>query len=88
MSTPNVLINSDYGPIIININDICIGKFISHLGYWAKDDIELIKQLIDFLLTKKDSITFYERDDGTVKINIKFRMTNLADEIKAYLESW
>lgn len=60
MSTPNVLINSDYGPIIININDICIGKFISHLGYWAKDDIELIKQLIDFLLTKKDSITFYD----------------------------
>ena len=60
MSSPNVLINSDYGPIIININDTCIGKFISHLGYWAKDDIELIKQLIDFLLTKKESITFYD----------------------------
>ena len=60
MSNPNVLINSDYGPMIININDSVIGRHISHLGYWAKDDIELIKQLVDFLLTKKEFITFYD----------------------------
>lgn len=60
MSNPNVLINSDYGSIIININDSVIGKHISQLGYWAKDDIELIKRLIDFLLTKKQSITLYD----------------------------
>jgi FkbM family methyltransferase len=60
MSYPNVLINSDYGSIIINMNDTVIGKHISQLGYWAKDDINLIKQLIDFLLTKKNTITFYD----------------------------
>ena len=60
MSNPNVLINSDYGSIIVNINDAVIGKHISQLGYWCKDDIELIKQLIDFLLTKKQSITVYD----------------------------
>lgn len=60
MSNPNVLINSDYGSIIVNINDTVIGKHISQLGYWAKDDIKLIKQLIDFLLTKKEMITFYD----------------------------
>jgi FkbM family methyltransferase len=60
MSNPNALINSDYGPIIININDSIIGKHISQIGYWAKEDIELIKQLVDFLLTKKESITFYD----------------------------
>ena len=60
MSNPNVLINSDYGSIIININDSVIGKHISQLGYWAKDDIDLIKELIDFLLTKKQSITLYD----------------------------
>lgn len=60
MSNPNALINSDYGSIIINVNDSVIGKHISQLGYWAKDDIELIKQLVDFLLTKKESITFYD----------------------------
>ena len=60
MSNPNVLINSDYGSIIVNINDSVIGKQISKRGYWAKDDIELIKKLIDFLLTKKQSITLYD----------------------------
>jgi FkbM family methyltransferase len=60
MSNPNVLINSDYGSIIININDSVIGRHISQLGYWAKDDIELIKKLVDFLLTKKESVTFYD----------------------------
>lgn len=60
MNNPNALINSDYGSIIVNINDSVIGKHISQLGYWAKDDIELIKKLIDFLLEKKESVTFYD----------------------------
>ena len=60
MSNSNVLISSDYGPIIINLNDTVIGKHISNHGFWAKDDIELIKQLINFLLTKKDIVTFYD----------------------------
>ena len=60
MSNPNALIGSDYGPIIINVNDSVIGKYISQTGYWAKDDIELIKQLLNFLLEKKDSVVFYD----------------------------
>ena len=60
MANPNVLINSDYGPIIININDSVIGKQISRAGYWAGGDIELIKQLIEFLLKKKESVMFYD----------------------------
>jgi FkbM family methyltransferase len=60
MSNPNVLINSDYGPIIININDSVIGRQISKLGYWAGGDIQLIKQLLEFLLTKKESLMFYD----------------------------
>lgn len=60
MKNPNSLISSDYGPIIINVNDSVIGKHISMNGYWASDDIEIIKQLINFLLSKKESIVFYD----------------------------
>jgi len=60
MANPNVLINSDYGSIIININDSHIGRQVSKLGYWAGGDIELIKQLIEFLLKKKESVMFYD----------------------------
>ena len=60
MSNPNALINSNYGPIIININDSVIGRSICQSGYWANDDIELIKTLINFLLNKKESIVFYD----------------------------
>lgn len=60
MSNSNVLINSDYGPIIININDASIGAHISKYGYWAKGDIELIKQLIGFQLSIKEKIIFYD----------------------------
>lgn len=60
MSNPNVTISSDYGQIIININDTQIGRKISESGYWAKDDIELIKILIDHLLETKKSIVLYD----------------------------
>jgi FkbM family methyltransferase len=60
MGSPNALVQSDYGSIIININDVVIGRSITKAGYWAKDDIELIKSLMDFLLKKKQSVTFYD----------------------------
>lgn len=60
MQNPNVLINSDYGPIIINMHDMHIGKHISQVGYWAKDDINLISQIIKHLLTQKQTVTFYD----------------------------
>lgn len=60
MKNPNALINSDYGPIIININDSIIGKYISQTGFWANEDIIIIKEMIDFLLIKKEKVTFYD----------------------------
>lgn len=60
MSNPNAIINSDYGPIIINVNDSGVGKSICQTGYWANDDIEIIKTLANFLLEKKEKIIFYD----------------------------
>jgi len=60
MANPNVLIASDYGPIIINRYDPFIGMDIARIGYCFKDDINLFKRIIDFLLTKSDSITYYD----------------------------
>jgi FkbM family methyltransferase len=60
MLNPNALINSDHGPIIINIHDTIIAKHISRFGYWSKDEIDLIKRLLDFLFLKKDFLVFYD----------------------------
>jgi FkbM family methyltransferase len=60
MSNPNALITSDYGPIIINLNDSQIGKHVSENGYWAKDDLRLIEILMNHLLEKKPELIFYD----------------------------
>lgn len=60
MKNPNVVISSAYGPIIINVNDTGVSKDIIDFGYWALDDIALIKALIDNSLEKKETITFYD----------------------------
>lgn len=60
MNNPNAIISSDYGPIIINTNDFVIAKAISRDGYWAINDINLIKELISFQLTQRESITFFD----------------------------
>lgn len=60
MKNPNALVSSDYGPIIINVHDIVIGRSIGTKGYWAADDIELIKKLIEAQVAKFGSVTFYD----------------------------
>jgi FkbM family methyltransferase len=60
MKNPNAIINSNYGPIIINVYDKYIGGHISKLGYWAEDDINVIFELMIILLKKKESIMFYD----------------------------
>lgn len=60
MKNPNAIITSDYGPIIINVNDGVIAKHISSLGYWATDDINLIKQIIEHQLKNSENLTFYD----------------------------
>ena len=58
--SPILVANSNYGPIIINTFDMYIGHNILKTGYWAEDDIDLMKQLGSYLLKKKEKITFYD----------------------------
>lgn len=60
MKNPNAIISSDYGPIIINVNDSVIGKHIGKHGYWAIDDLGLIRQLVEMQLQKFGQVTFYD----------------------------
>jgi FkbM family methyltransferase len=57
---PNRVVNSDYGPMIINANDQYIGRSIEVYGAWAKDDIDLIASLLNLLLTDRSTVTFYD----------------------------
>ena len=60
MSSPNVVANSKYGPIIINVNDKFITKSIIANGSWADHEIELITQLINCRLNLKQHVVFYD----------------------------
>jgi FkbM family methyltransferase len=57
---PNKLVNSTNGPMIINTNDQFIGRSIEVYGAWAQDDIDLIKSLIELLLSNKETVVFYD----------------------------
>lgn len=59
-SSPNVVAHSKYGPIIVNINDRFIAKHIFKYGYWAEQDINLIKQLIEHRLKTQQQIMLYD----------------------------
>ncbi len=61
MNNPNVLINSDYGPIIINVNDQFISKEIIKNGFYNIEDINFIKKILEIQLKKFNrQITFYD----------------------------
>jgi hypothetical protein len=60
MHNPNVLVSSDYGPMIVNRYDQVIGANISQHGYWSNNDINLIKSLIQFRLNNTEKILFYD----------------------------
>ena len=57
---PNKVVDSTYGPMIINANDQYIGRSIEMYGYWAQEDIDIIKSLLDILLTVKPQVVFYD----------------------------
>src|SRR5689334_13959549 len=59
MHNPNVVISSDHGSIIININDF-IGRNIAQYGYWAQADIALMQQIIGQRLSKKEQVRIYD----------------------------
>ena len=53
-------INTQFGKIIININDQFIGKSFLNQKYWGLQDIETISKIIEFKCKKKNKIVFYD----------------------------
>ena len=53
-------INTQFGKIIININDQFIGKSFLNQKYWGLRDIEVISKIIEFKCKKKNKIVFYD----------------------------
>ena len=57
---PTKIVNSTYGPMIINANDQYIGRSIEQYGFWGQEEIDLIKSIVDVLLLEKSHIKFYD----------------------------
>ena len=57
---PSKIVNSKFGPMIINGNDLYIGRSLEVHGVWAGDDINVIAQICAFLLQSKPQIRVYD----------------------------
>ena len=53
-------INTQFGKIVININDQFIGKSFLNQKYWGLPDIEIISKIIELKCKKKNKIVFYD----------------------------
>ena len=53
------IINTQFGKIVVNINDQFIGKSFINKKYWGLQDIEIISKIIEFKC-KKNRIIFYD----------------------------
>ena len=53
-------INTQFGKIVININDQFIGRSFLNQKYWGLKDIETISKIIEFKCKKKNKIVFYD----------------------------
>lgn len=53
-------INTQFGKIVININDQFIGRSFLNQKYWGLQDIETISKIIEFKCKKKNKIVFYD----------------------------
>jgi len=60
MKYPNIIQPSDFGPIIVSKNDTIISRTITQNGYWAGDDIQLIGKILEYQLTTKERVVFYD----------------------------
>ncbi len=58
--SPNVVAHSAYGPIILNVNDLIVGRDITRCGYWNMHELVLVWKLIKLQIKKKDTIMFYD----------------------------
>jgi FkbM family methyltransferase len=59
MESPNVISNSLYGPIIVNVNDH-IGQRVMQDGYWAIEDVALLREIASQIIEKKGSCIFFD----------------------------
>ena len=78
MTIPNIVVNSVYGPMIVNQNDQYIGQSIRQLGSWAQDDIELIASFCDLILANKPKMILYDvgANIGTHSVALAKRFGN------------
>ena len=54
------IIDTQFGKIIININDQFIGKSFLNQKYWGIQDIEIISKILEYKCKKKNRIVFYD----------------------------
>ena len=57
---PNAIYNTEYGMIILSMNDKGVGNDIRSTGYFERDQINILKGFAQKLLEKKDHIVFYD----------------------------
>ncbi len=60
MPSPNVVVTSDFGPIIINIHDTIIGRSLIRQGSWAKGEIRLLIEILNHRLKTQQSLIVYD----------------------------
>ena len=60
MKNSNVIVQSTFGPIIINLNDTGIGGHVVKTGYWALEDIQLIIDMMKIQLRSREKLVFYD----------------------------
>lgn len=60
MKNSNIVFQSDFGPIIVNLNDTGIGGHVVNTGYWAQDDIKLIINMMNIQLRNRKDLVFYD----------------------------
>ena len=54
------IINTQFGKIVVNINDKFIGKSFINQKYWGLEDIEVISKIIEYKCKKKNKIVLYD----------------------------
>ena len=57
---PNFVANTEYGLLILNKNDRGVCGDVQRTGYFERDQINLLKKIIEKLLVKKQHVVFYD----------------------------
>jgi FkbM family methyltransferase len=60
MTNPNSVFASKYGNIILSANDKGVCNDIRHSGYFEQGQIQMIIEIIEKMLAKKDKVVFYD----------------------------